>query len=566
MRNVLFGYNADEAPLPLLNKDHFVVKGVRIDLDPSLEVKVRTYKTDRPVVAVDLGPHLVGAAAPHVNPGDTVTSALGGMYRFGRKIPKNKYHTMSRSFRRFIQRWLRKNIPPLEMDADLSVEKWLSETTYPFRRKQDLLETYSKMNFTWATATKAQKKAFIVKSFIKDEHYVDWKHARSINSRTDEAKCMFGPIMQAISNVLMKTRPEFIKYVPVHKRADYIIERLSSLGVTYKSSDYTSFEAHFDKIFMKDCEMLLFEHMLQGVPEGKRMIEYIRYAKYINPNLCMFKTFVIKITAKRMSGEMDTSLSNGFANLMFLYYSVFRHGMSEDDVRCVVEGDDALCVIFGKIPDSFYEDFGLSVKIEKHDQLETASFCGLIFDLKDRAVVTDPIDLLSTFGWTTASYLNTKPSTLLAILRCKALSFAYQYRHCPIISDLAYRYMQLTDGVCIKRVMNNPRFTDSYEFEILLQAEKYYRTNDLIPNVGINTRILVEKVYNITVSDQLKIEQKIKSINDLGPLNLPEVLKYAPKSYMDYYDRYKVLRQTRDYNGVDLLFPKRKAANLGVYA
>jgi len=554
---VAVGYNAHEVPIPqLTSEENFVVKGVKVEIDPSLELLKFRPSDDRPIVAVSLGPHLEGAAAPHVNPGHAATSALGGIYRFGREIPKNDYPQHSRPFRRFVARWLKKNLTPFDSQVDLSFETWIENANYPQARKEELRQKWSALNFTWNSKPKDLKKHFIVKSFVKDETYPDYKHSRSINSRTDEAKCIFGPLMQMVSNYLMKTRKEFIKYVPVHERPQYIIDLLAKVAVKYKSSDYTSFEAHFRPELMRDCEMQLFEYMFKNVDNGQKIIEFIRYAKYLNPNLCFFKNFTIKIRGKRMSGEMDTSLSNGFSNLMFLLYSANANGIDPDSVLAVIEGDDALCVIYGHIPDKFYSDFGLSVKIEVHDNLEYASFCGLVFDLKDRAIVTDIFDAMATFGWTTQNYASAKTSKLHAILRCKALSMAYQYKHCPILSKFAFKMLQLTATVDITNIMANPRFIDSYYLEILQQAIEYSEKNDLIPDVQPGTRNLVETLYGISIADQHKIENQIDKISDLGTFDCPLLLKHAPKAYITYFDRYVVKRQTQDYNCVDLIFPR----------
>jgi len=556
VRTASVGYNAHEVPIPQLQDGHFVVKGEVVNIDPTLELRIKRETNNRPIVAVSLGPHLEGAAAPHVNPGHAATTALGGIYRFGREIPANQYPHHSRRFRRFVRRWLNKNLTPFTSEEDLSFEHWIENTTYSQKRKEELIAKFKSLNFNWSMKPKELKKYFNVKSFPKDETYPDFKHSRSINSRDDVVKCLFGPIMQAIANYLMKTRREFIKYVPVHQRPQYIIDLLHKLAVKFKSSDYTSFEAHFNAQIMKDCEMQLFEHMLQNVDNGPKMIEFIRYAKYINPNMCFFKDFLIKVTGKRMSGEMDTSLSNGFSNLMFLLYSAEVHGIDPDNVLVVIEGDDALCVIYGEIPDAFYKSFGLSVKIEQHNNLEYASFCGLVFDLKDRAIVTDIFDAMATFGWTTQNYFNAKEETLKSILRCKALSMAYQYKHCPILSQFAYKMLQLTADVKTDKILQNPRFVDSYYLEVLTQAIEYAKTNDLVPQVQYGTRNLVENLYGITIHDQLLIEKQIEKISDLSSFSCPLLLKHAPKSYTKYFDTYVVKRQTRDYNCVDLLFPR----------
>lgn len=543
----------------------FTNKGKEIYLDPTLKITNFRRVENRPVVAASLGPVLLGAAAPKVNPGNSDSSALGAAFRVGRNVERNMYYKYRRSFRRFVERQLEKHFQPLDPNTDLTFETWIKNTPYPAWRKEQLIQTWLDMNFDWATCSPnpaVYKEWFRLKSFIKDETYVGYKHSRTINSRSDQAKCIFGPIVQAVSNKIMKTSKHFIKYVPVHERPQYILDYIFRVSEEFSSSDFTSFEAHFTEDRMKDCELPMFKHMLSGLPNGHLIYRFLEYAKCINDNICVFKYFVMQINAKRMSGEMDTSLSNGFSNLMWLKFSFKLHGMDPDQVPIVVEGDDALCCIFRSIPDSYFEEFGLDLKIEKHSNVEHASFCGLVFDSVDRTIVTDIFDTVATFGWTTANYANSSNKTLLAILRCKALSLAYQYKGCPILSKLALKMMELTEGVNTRKVLENRRFIDAYHYEILAQALEYIKQNGLNQPVGNNTRNLVEKLYSITIADQLLIEQEIDKISDpTQPLNLPVLMKYAPKDYLDYFDKYCVMRQTRDYNALDLLFSRVQEMN-----
>lgn len=542
-------------------------KGTKVFLDDSFEIKRFRKVTERPVVQVALGVYVAGAVAPHVNPGDSTTSCLGGMFRFCRKIDQASYSRKYRAdFRQFVQRWLADNVKPLDNDTDFSVGAWLEHCNYPARRKMDLANQWAESNFDLNWTDQVFKKVFEIKSFIKDETYVDWKHARAINSRSDLAKCIFGPYVQAVSNVLMKGCPEFIKYVPVHERPAYIIDRLDGLGQDFISSDYTSFEAHFTRDKMIDCEMQMYEYMLGNIPDSKRILHLLRKAKYLNPNTCKFKHFTLSVVGKRMSGEMDTSLANGFSNLMWLYYACDHHGIDyKTKVRAVIEGDDAACRIEGVIPDSFFTDFGTIVKIEKFKEVEKASFCGMVFDRDEQANVTDPICALVEFGWTTRTYFSAKKNTLNAIMRCKALSMAYQYRNCPLLAPFAYRLLKLTAGFSIEKVMNSRSFTDSYNYEILLQAIAYAEKNGLVPRVGYKTRMLVEDVYGITIEDQLAIERYFEKM-EIGAIVCPELDLYMPPVYKHCYEQYVLPRSTRQPSGEDLLFATTgKNEDLGVF-
>lgn len=535
-----------------------MVKGSKVFIDESLKIKRFKEVNERPVVAVALGPIVSNSCAPHPNPGSTVTSCLGGMYRFGRDIPSPGYNKKyRRKFRLFVSKWLDSNVSPLTSSVDLGFDEWIKTAPYPEGRKNELREKWEALNFNGVFTQDQKKKIFKLKSFVKDETYPDWKHARSINSRSDEAKCLFGPIVQAIANAVMKQCPAFIKYVPVVDRPRVIMEKLSALGEKFKASDYTSFEAHFKKQFMIDTDMMLYRYMLRGRPDSAWFIDYVSEAKYKNKNVCQFKNFTIEIEGKRMSGEMDTSLCNGFANLMWLLFSCHIHGIPEESVAAFIEGDDAICRIYGTVPDTFFVDFGLSVKIELHEHLERASFCGMIFDPDDLDNVTDIIKALVNFGWTTAKYFNAKNTTLQAILRCKALSLAYQYKNCPILSAFSLRIMELTRHIDHRVALRSRMFMDTYHLQILDEAINYYNLNGLIPNVKNNTRKLVEDVYGITINDQHKIEAYFSTML-LEPVDCPTLNQYIPAIYRECFDRYTLPRSTRQKDAADLLFCSRK--------
>jgi hypothetical protein len=552
----------------------------KVELDVETQISRFKLVKNRPVVGVSLGPRYIYRALPHSNPGCSLTSALGALYRVGRAIPPGQYQKHSKPLRKFVDSWLNECVEPLAADTNFdsdAFEAWLEGCTYSQSRKKQLRDVYYKSNFSWqylsdlvsqtGSIKKAIKKMISkmieLNSFIKDEHYVDWKHSRSINSRKDLLKCILGPICQLMADAIMKQRPEFIKYVPVHLRAKYIYDRLFKAATKAVSSDYTSFESHFRPSVMQDVEMRLFRHMLKNVPFRDLILEFIAHFKYKALNVMNFKHFTMKVRAKRMSGEMDTSLSNGFSNLMFLYYTAHANGMDWRDVKCVIEGDDALCVMTKTVPQQFFKDLGLLVKVDVQDSIEHASFCGLIFDLDDMAVVSDIVKNVVSFGWTNHLYLAASEKKLTKILRCKAFSMAYQYKHCPILSKLAQKYLDLTSHVNIDNFSKNNRFNDNYKQEILLQALEYYKSNDLIPSVGMGTRNLVEKVYGITIADQYRIEQEIDNIKDLSPMHLPSLDKYIPRVFNEYDDKYRIKRRVNDNNALDLIFAHKSKQTLG---
>jgi hypothetical protein len=258
-----------------------------------------------------------------------------------------------------------------------------------------------------------------------------------------------------------------------------------------------------------------------------------------------------------MSGEMCTSLGNGFSNLMFMLYTCERKGCT--DVEGVVEGDDGLFTMTGTPPT--IEDFaelGLVIKLDRHTKLSTASFCGIVFDEDDKANITDPREVLASFGWGSKEYARSRPFKKMALLRCKALSYAYQYPGCPIIGDLAFSTLCLTDrahrekqfidesgfGRATKKIIDR---MNPWEREQLLEALAQNSKRSLRyvpPRPG--SRQLVEELYGIPLDHQLKIEASLWSSTQLEPLTCPYIGMHMSPDWNHYFDNYAFVSSRQD--------------------
>jgi hypothetical protein len=83
----------------------------------------------------------------------------------------------------------------------VNFDDWLANSAYSARDKlrlhkvrEELIDPYSKRHRK-------------VKSFIKDESYENWKNPRTINSRTDELKVIFGPIAATMKRLPIEIVP-----------------------------------------------------------------------------------------------------------------------------------------------------------------------------------------------------------------------------------------------------------------------------------------------------------------------------------------------------------------------
>lgn len=488
-------------------------------------------------VQVSLGCILLGFANPHVCIADAATAALGAFKRLFHKHPTPDKSTMLR-FKKFVRKWLRKNLKPLSDSDVLDFEAWLASTNYTQTRKNQLRIKYSKM------LSKYDRKNFLVKSFIKDETYPTYKHARTINSRDDIAKCLMGPWFKSIEKVVFNTDvlPWFIKKVPRHLWPEYIVTMLGRNASRYIATDYTAFEGQFTREMMHCCEFQLYKYMTarcSGHEEFWWMLDNV----LAGVNVCQFKEFTVKMIATRMSGEMCTSLGNGFSNLMFMLFTCREAGCT--DVKGVFEGDDGLCTMKGKLPGpEHFAKLGLTIKLVEHSQLETASFCGMIFDSVEMRNITDPIDTLMEFGYCSGKYAKSNLKTKLALIKAKSLSLLYQYPGCPIIAALARYGMRVTRGIRVGQAMKGMNL---WEREVLIDALKYKAIEDL--PIGWNTRMIMQNVFGVRVEHQIEIEHYLDGLKELTPLNIPLVGLYVNDAARHYYASYS--DQTLGAGGVE---------------
>jgi hypothetical protein len=487
----------------------------------------------RPVARVSAGCHVKNACRPVPCKLDPNTAVAGAWHRFLRKPPPSSPALME-EFRLFVKKEVQKRFVPLAIDADVSVERWLKNTDYPDWRRKELQVQWDGVHSMWDEDK--SHRYFRCSSFVKDEDYPEYKHARAINSRSDVFKCAVGPIFKLMEEVVYKD-PSFIKHVPVADRPQYIMDRLHRVGAKYLATDFTSFEALFTKEMMDSCEFVLYEHMTQYLPSRD---EFMRLITDVvgGTTLCKFKTFSVEVEATRMSGEMCTSLGNGFSNLMFMLFLCKKKGCK--NVVGVVEGDDGLFTMDGIPPSTAdFSELGLIIKCDVHDDISTASFCGLIFDPTDRVNVTDPLKVIVNFAWISAQYRSARDYKLRMLLRCKAMSLAHQYPGCPILSALArygLRCTPIRDSGRLLKVIGQKGLLSSFQMSEFRSAILFGK----IPNkeVPMNTRLLVERQFGFSVEAQLSLEKYLDGLNELQPLDHWTLDAATPQLWLNNFDNY----------------------------
>lgn len=483
-------------------------------------------------------PHVKGATPWTPDLRNVPGAMLGFGKRVARALPTPDVDLQAEWFE-YVRKVIIPRFPVLPADTDISPETWLTpENTpsYTESRREEFRGLLRENGIR--RLTKKEKKC---KSFIKEEYYSsEPKHYRTINSRSDQAKLTFGPVLKPIEKVVFKF-PYFIKYIPVPERPGFLFNLLSKPGAKILVSDYTAFESHFTPEVMANVEMKLYEHMLQNVPGAQAILRDLKDC-LCGTNYCQFKHFTSVVLATRMSGEMCTSLGNGFTNWCLMEFAAFKHNTS---VNGVVEGDDGIFIFENNIipEESFFASLGWTVKLDQVTSITEAGFCGMYFDPEDLIVVADPSEPLGSFGWFPSKYIHARETRWLELLRSKSYSLAYQYAGCPILQSLGHYGLRCTKHVDLRRYLNKDRNISAWDKEQLLEAMAHPVG---LKEVPYKTRLLMEKQFGISVRSQLIIEEYLDSLTTLQSLDHPMILEILPEGYKTNWTHYVVHNDADD--------------------
>jgi hypothetical protein len=305
-------------------------------------------------------------------------------------------------------------------------------------------------------------------------------------------KVFSGPFFKSIE-AKVYALPYFIKHVPVPDRPA-LISAMEGPGRRYISTDFTAFESHFTPEVLEAVELRLYRYMLGNRKETEVICSTIAGVNHGRTR----QGVSFEVRGRRMSGDMCTSLGNGFTNLMLWSYLC---SLKRARWEGFVEGDDGIFAIIGECPTvADYKRLGFTIKMEEHDSPQTASFCGVV--AADNVVIREPVEFLANFGWS-SSFISSGRGKKLSLLRAKSLSAAYETPSCPIIGAFARRGLELTRGVRPHFVSDGYHNAPPDEFNI----------PDFAPTDKV--RVLFARLFHIPVATQLRIEQYVMSHGDM---------------------------------------------------
>jgi hypothetical protein len=508
------------------------------ELDSKPVIKEHPSGKVNPPRAVSLGVHCLQGVLCIAQANGVLNQECGLGYRLCRKMKTPRGITMW-LFREYMQYLLKRLFPvPLPADYDFSPKSWTLKTHYPLWRCAQLLLLVPDVPQILTSAF--FRKYGACKAFIKLENYTngtifefgDYKPPRVISSRTDYVKVGVGPAIKAIEEMVYRL-PYFIKHVPIPDRPRYITEHVQSTGCRYMASDYTSFECGFTPAFMRACEFAMYKHLLQNCPAQLQSMRAFE-RQCTGMNRVHMRDVSCYMTARRQSGEMTTSVGNGFSNLAMTAFNL-RDKIDILDLRCVVEGDDGLFAIPSQfdylVAPSTYEDLGFMIKSEWHDSVNLASFCGLVYDVHDCINLTNPIDEILSVGWSLGENIHASDSRISGLLIAKTYSLIYEYSGCPIIYKLA-RWLARCKGLNFDLRLLQSRSWSIWERDKYaalfadLKSGKRTLSTMLLREPTIGSRLVMEQVFHVTVADQKAMEKYFDAQKTIHPIDLPAIIPY----------------------------------------
>lgn len=467
------------------------------------EITLPNHRKPRALMAAALPFGSVPGIAPlSMDVNDPHTMMCSCKQRLMRRTPKPNVVLLA-ELKTFVKSWLAKNLNPVE---PMEFEEWLASTGYNEHRKEQLREASTTLQGGRPSPRQCRK----VEMHGKHESYPEYKHARTINSRCDAFKAYSGPYFKAIEAELYRL-PYFVKHMTPAERMERV-KSLSSVGNRCYATDFTAFESHFSHEIMHALEIQLYKYCLQHYPRDSDIIVKTIGGKNLISTRC---GFYAKVFARRMSGDMCTSLGNGFSNIMLALFIAHKKGAHLDGI---VEGDDGLFVTDKEMHNQDWLDLGFTIKMTPVPDPCRASFCGLIFG-ESGQVIRDPVRFLQNFGWT-ENYITGSERVHMELLRAKSLSALHETPQCPIVGMMARCAYQRTTGYM-------PRFTDRWRaMHTPDWAEEQFAPSP-------DTRQLFQEMYGVGVEQQLAIEAMISA----GDMGFAHLLKVHPH-IADYESRF----------------------------
>jgi len=209
-----------------------------------------------------------------------------------------------------------------------------------------------------------------------------------------------------------------------------------------------------------------------------------------------------KTYGTRMSGDMDTGLGNSII-MWTMLKSFLLHNQVKGSI--LVNGDDSVVVIerthLCRVSDmSFFKELGFNMKFEVAHNIDEVEFCQARIIETDYGVTMarNPARVMGRTSFrTTRAGKGEQRAFINTLGLCeRAASWGV-----PIASAMASKMIE--EAGTNRKIYINPWLEKHYA-----EMQKWWKTGD--PSISLQTRCNFERVWGITVEEQLRIENSIR--------------------------------------------------------
>lgn len=437
-----------------------------------------------------------------------------------------------------------KVLPTLKPVDDIpTMEEWLESTKYTSAMKQEILDEW---NNNVVCPMQIAKQSYC-NSFIKLEQYTEFKQPRIINGREMATIMTYANLIVAAEKTLYK-HEWLVKKIAVTNRAGNLAENFPTVTGHVIGSDFTSFECSISHTLLHLVEKRMLKHMFRNTGYEHQIDEY--YHLVANTNTMVFKNMKASVFGKRMSGDRTTSF--GTCLIMIALFSfVFEYYGIEHVIR--VEGDDVVAWVDRLFPTHIFDLLGFSIKLDHYEQVNYASFCGLIFD-ESNNILTNPMKVILNTPWVDAKYTHSKRTKIKALQRAKALSILYQYPGCPVLGQYAAMILRSSEGVVHKNTLDRA-IASQYAHRTGQSYDDFCRYFNLFPGQSIIHatvtyrpttmfgRVMIEEMFGMSVDEQLLLENNFATGFNESVLDYPpDAVEFAQFYLADSNDPWNFMQ------------------------
>ena len=486
---------------------------VRDCLLPVVEVHRHAEIRLKPMAGIQYD-HVVGTCRPTPDRDHLKSSVLGVVHRVCGRVPTISLGNCKR-LRLTIHRIFDRYLLPMEEGDILSTMDYIDSLDKSADFKANL-KKYAEENGTYGTLFHNPMTHRQSDCFIKDECYDDFKHQRNISGQSkkdirNDIAGKYGRFIKSIEHFVYKRLPCNIKHLNLQEKLDKV-SKLPDSGIC--TSDYSSFESSHRARIGRFVFLPFLQRLLGPLMEW-RTIERDSTWIIVGFKKLKYKNFVVEIPLNvEMSGDSHTSLFNWLYNYCVWVTILLDKGYTFENIEemLVLEGDDVICdKRDAKLSAGDFTAYGLLTKMETDLDLRAAGFCQLYFE--GNTVNADPFKKLNSVFRIPQRYLHARRSTHLRLLRAQAISLLCLHAGAPVCTALARALLRLTRShtvlICELNIWLTPQNVVDCD----------WRMKQFTP-VSDNARLLVERVFGMTIEQQLIVEKMLDEWNG-GPLDLP---------------------------------------------